>query len=443
MGAVMGSKLLKAIAVQGNRKVEAFEKSEIVRLNREGIKLLDEILDVKGLNINGTGDVVPFQNSIGSLPTRNYREGQFDGFEAISGDTVTKTMLVSRETCFGCVVRCKRAVETEFEGNAVIRAYGGAEYETLATFGSYCGNQDLASIQYANQLCNAYGIDTISCGATIAFAVDCYEAGLISRDETGGMELKYGNEKAVIALLEKIAQREGIGDLLADGSARAAAKIGKGAQALLSTCKGQEIPAHAPQAKRSLGLIYAVNPFGADHQSSEHDPMYEDGGASLYFERLALIGLNSPQTPGSMEDEKVRFAYLTEVFYSALDTYSLCQFVWGPAWTLYGPAEMATMLKASTGWDVSVDEILKVGERRLNMLRIFNSREGFTRDDDRLPEKFFQPLAGSGPTAGMALDKGHLEHEKDVYYSLAGWDPITGNPTRQRLKELELEWLAA
>jgi len=442
MGAVMGSKMLKAIVVQGNQRVEAFDKQEIVRLNRDGIKRLDEVLDVKGLNINGTGDVVPFQNSIGSLPTRNYREGQFEGFEEISGETVTKTILVDRDTCFGCVVRCKRKVETEFEGNKVLPAYGGAEYETLATFGSYCGNNDLASIQYANQLCNAYGMDAISCGATIAFAMDCFQNGLISQEETGGIDLGFGNGNAVVEMVEKIGRREGFGDLLAEGSVKAAEKIGKGAASFLATCKRQEIPAHAPQAKRSLGLVYAVNPFGADHQSSEHDPMYEEGGAELYFERLAMIGLNNPQVPGTMEDEKVRFAYLTEVFYSALDTYCLCQFVWGPAWTLYGPAEMASMLKAATGWDVDIQELMIVGERRLNMLRAFNAREGFTRGDDRLPEKFFQPMAGTGPTSGMALDKDHFEHEKDVYYKLAGWDNESGNPTRSKLVELGLEWLA-
>jgi aldehyde:ferredoxin oxidoreductase len=441
MGAVMGSKLLKAIVVRGNRKLEVNDKQEIVRLNREGAKLLNEITDVKGLNINGTGDVVPFQNSIGSLPTRNYREGQFEAFEEISGEKVTSTILVNRDTCFGCVVRCKRVVKTEYGKTEIVPAYGGAEYETLATFGSYCGNKDLAAIQYANQLCNAYGMDAISCGATIAFAMDCYENNLIRKEDTGGLDLKFGNTAAMVEMVGRIARREGLGDLLAEGSERAATKIGGKAKELLSTCKGQEIPAHAPQAKRSLGLIYAVNPFGADHQSSEHDPMYEEGGSQLYFDRLGLIGLSTPQPPGSMDDEKVRFAYLTEVFYSALDTFCLCQFVWGPAWTLYGPAEMATMIKAATGWDVDVAELITIGERRLNMLRVFNKREGYTRENDRLPMKFFGPLAGSGPTAGMALDENHLEHEKDVYYQLAGWDRNSGNPTPVKLKELGLDWL--
>jgi aldehyde:ferredoxin oxidoreductase len=190
-----------------------------------------------------------------------------------------------------------------------------------------------------------------------------------------------------------------------------------------------------------LGLVYAVNPFGADHQSSEHDPMYEEGGLPHYYSRLAEIGLTEVQKPGTMTDEKVRFAYRSEVFYSALDTFCLCQFVWGPAWQLFGPQEMADMLSAATGWNISVDEIMQIGERRLNMMRAFNAREGFSRTDDSLPKKFSKPLQGSGPSAGVCYLPEDLEHYKDVYFDLASWDPITGNPTREKLNILGLEWI--
>jgi aldehyde:ferredoxin oxidoreductase len=245
----------------------------------------------------------------------------------------------------------------------------------------------------------------------------------------------------MIAMIEKIAHRQGFGKLLAEGSQRAAAKIGKGSEAYLVTVKGTEAPAHMPQAKRSLGLIYAVNPFGADHQSSEHDPMYEEGAGELYLKRLALLGLTEPQPVYEMTDEKVRFAYWTEVFYSAMDTLCLCQFVWGPAWSLYGPAELVAMLQAATGWNFSLAEVIEIGMRRLNMMRAFNLREGFTREQDVLPIKFSKPLEGTGPTAGMALDPVALEHFKDIYYSLAGWDVATGNPTAKRLAELGLDWV--
>jgi len=442
MGAVMGSKLLKAVVVQGSGKVEAANRETITRLQREGAKNIDEIPDVKGLGLNGTADVVGFQNSIGSLPTFNYNQGQFAGADHLMGDVMTSTILKERDTCYSCTVRCKRVVETEFAGQKVLPIYGGPEYETIATMGSYCGVDDLNAVALANQICNMYGLDTIACGATISFAMECFEHGLLTLEDTGGIELRFGNAEAVVAMVEKIAKREGLGDLLAEGSARVAEKLGPAAKEFLVTVKKTELPAHIPHAKKSLGLIYAVNPFGADHQSSEHDPMYEEGGSQLYYDRLALLGLHDVQSPGSMSDEKIRFAYLGELFYSALDTYGLCQFVWGPAWQLYGPAELAAMLSAATGWEVSIEEILQVGARRLNMLRAFNAREGFTRSEDVLPRKFSRPMQGEGPTAGVSYPPEDLEHYKDVYYQLAGWDTSTGNPTPQRLAELGLDWIA-
>jgi aldehyde:ferredoxin oxidoreductase len=441
MGAVMGSKLLKAVVVQGTLKMQAADPKTFSRHHKEGTKNIEEIPDMKGIGINGTADVVPFQHSIGSLPAFNYNEGSFDRYMEISGERMRETILKERDTCYACTVRCKRVVETEAQGHKVDPTYGGPEYETLATFGSYCGIADLGAISLANQLCNAYGLDTIGTGATISFAMECFEKGLLTTRDTGGLELRFGNAEAMVELVRQIGERRGLGDLLAEGSARAAAKIGQGADECLTTCKGTEAPAHMPQAKKSLGLIYAVNPFGADHQSSEHDPLYEEGVGEFYLKRLASLGLTTPQPPGSMTDEKIRYAYRTECFYSAMDTYSLCQFVFGPSWELYGPVETAEILAAGTGWDVTVDEILEVGERRLNMLRAFNARQGFTRKDDTLPKKFFKPLQGTGATAGVAWKPEELERVKDVYYQLAGWDPATGNPTRAKLEALKLGWI--
>ena len=441
MGAVMGSKKLKAVVARGKQRVEAADKAVITRMHKWGVENLDSIADMKGLAKNGTADVIMFQNSIGSLPTRNYAEGQFENAEAICGDTMSATMLKKRDTCFACVVRCKRVIETQFGGEKVLQTYGGPEYETLATFGSYCGIGDLSAVALAHQLCDMFGMDTISCGATIAFAIECFEKGLITEKETDGLRLKFGDAATMILLLKKIGTRQGFGKLLGEGSARAAEAIGRDSARLLVTVKQQELPAHMPQAKRSLGLVYAVNPFGADHQSSEHDPMYEEGGAPVYFERLAKIGLTQPQAPGTMNAEKVKFAYLTEVFYSALDTFDLCQFVWGPAWTLYGPDETVEMIRAATGWDFTLDEFMKVGERRLNMMRAFNAREGFTRANDILPIRFSQPLQGTGPTTGMVLDPAELEQHKDIYYKLAGWEVSTGNPNPAKLESLGLDWI--
>ncbi len=443
MGLVMASKNLKAVVVRGRKKVALADPKALAALHRLGPKALPANPDMDGLAKYGTASVVMPQNAMGTLPTRNYNEGQFEGCEAISGEKMAETILKDRETCYACVVRCKRVVEIREGAYAVDPYYGGPEYETLSTFGSYCGINDLAAIALANQICNQYGVDTIACGATIAFAMECYEKGLITQEQTGGLELHFGNAEAMLAALRSIVRAEGpLGGVLSQGSERAARTWGRGTEACLITVKGAEAPAHMPHAKRSLGLIYAVNPFGADHQSSEHDWMIEEGIASdLYMQRLALLGMPERLQPLSLGEQKVRFAYLTEVFYSMLDTLELCQFVWGPAWTLYGPQETVDFVRAVTGWDVTLEELMTVGARRLNLLRAFNAREGFDRQADKLPKKFFRALQGSGPTAGVALTQEEIEAAKEAYYRLAGWS-ARGIPTPETLRKLDLEWAA-
>ncbi len=443
MGLVMASKNLKAVVVRGRKKVALADPKALAALHRLGPKALPANPDMDGLAKYGTASVVMPQNAMGTLPTRNYNEGQFEGGEAISGEKMAETILKDRETCYACVVRCKRVVEIREGAYAVDPYYGGPEYETLSTFGSYCGINDLAAIALANQICNQYGVDTIACGATIAFAMECYEKGLITPEQTGGLELRFGNAEAMLAALRSIVRAEGpLGGVLSQGSERAARTWGRGTEACLITVKGAEAPAHMPHAKRSLGLIYAVNPFGADHQSSEHDWMIEEGIASdLYMQRLALLGMPERLQPLSLGEQKVRFAYLTEIFYSMLDTLELCQFVWGPAWTLYGPQETVDFVRAVTGWDVTLEELMTVGARRLNLLRAFNAREGFDRQADKLPKKFFQALQGSGPTAGVALTQDEIEAAKEAYYRLAGWS-ARGIPTPETLRKLDLEWAA-
>jgi len=200
--------------------------------------------------------------------------------------------------------------------------------------------------------------------------------------------------------------------------------------------------AHTPHVKRSLGLIYAVNPFGADHQSHEHDPSYEiDADYESYQDRMAEIGLTDGQPRYSLSEEKVNYALQTQYLYSLMDSVNVCQFVFGPAWQLYGVKDLRETIQMITGWDVSIEELLRVGERRLNMLRAFNAREGIDRAQDNLPEKMWKPFKG-GPTDGWKLDKQEIEQAKEVYYSLAGWDVETGVPTREKLDELDLNWVA-
>lgn len=442
MGLVMASKNLKAVVVRGTKKVELADQKSITALNRIGPKAIPENGDMDGLAKYGTAVVVLFNNTIGCLPTRNYNEGQFEGCEPISGERMAETILKERDTCYACVVKCKRVVEITEGAHKVDPRYGGPEYETLGTFGSYCGIDDLAAVSLANQICNEYAVDTIACGATIAFAMECYEKGIITKEQTGGLELKFGDADVMLKVLDQIVKNEGpLGSVLSQGSERAAKVWGNGADECLITVKGAEAPAHMPQAKRSLGLIYAVNPFGADHQSSEHDPYYEEGVGDFNLDRLKQIGLGDPQPAYSLTEEKVRFAYETEVFYSMLDSVELCQFVWGPTWTLYDGKQTAEMVSAVTGWDVTVEELMDVGRRRLNLFRVFNAREGLGRKDDKLPKKFFKALKGTGPTEGFALTHEEIDSAIDHYYKLAGWT-ADGAPTPETLKKHDIEWAA-
>ncbi len=450
MGAVMGSKNLKAVAVRGKNRPSVADRQGLNNLARWGARHFPES-DVAGLGKYGTAEVVLPQNKSGGLPTYNWDSGYFEQAEAISGEVMYDTILrgadegkqdrLGRDTCYACTVRCKRVVEIEDGPHPVDHRYGGPEYETLATFGSYCGVSDLEAIAATNQLCNQYGMDTISCGATLAWAFNCFSEGLITTEDTGGLDLSWGNAESLVKLTEMIGKREGFGDILAEGSARAAARIGRGTEDLVVAVKKQELPAHMPQVKRSLGLIYAVNPFGADHQSSEHDPVYE-GGFKYYKDRLAPLGLTEPQEKYSLTEEKVRFALTTEYLYSALDTVNVCQFVFGPAWQLYGPDQLVDAVRVITGWeDVTLEELLTVGQRRLNMLRAFNAREGLTREDDKLPKKLSKPLKG-GRSDGLFVTPEEIERAKDTYYALAGWDVSTGSPTRPTLEQLGLGWVA-
>jgi aldehyde:ferredoxin oxidoreductase len=445
MGAVMGSKNLKAIAVRGHEKVSVSDPTMVSRLSRRVVKEMAVSPDMQSFNKYGTAGSVIFQNISGGLPTRNFTSGVFEQAEQISGEEMADTILKTNDTCFACSVRCKRVVETNFLEYPVEAVYGGPEYETIATFGSYCGVGNLNAISLANQICNQYGVDTISCGATIAFAMECFEKGLINCQDTGGVELRFGNSDAMISMLEQIVTRKGLGDLLAEGSVRAAERIGKEAKNFVVAVKGQEIPAHMPQVKRGLALIYAVNPFGADHESVEHDTSYEptpDGQSNPYLNHLAQLSLKSPQHLRVLNIEKVKYVVQTQFNFSFLDTADLCHFIWGPGCAPFGPEDEVSLMQAVTGWDITLDEIQKIGERRLNLLRMFNAREGVGRDLDTLPKRLFdEPLKG-GATDGVSIPNEEFEQALNWYYSMVGWDPITGIPTPEKLKELGLEWVA-
>lgn len=450
MGGVMGSKNLKAIAVRGNINPTLADKVALSELVRWGAKAFPNS-NVAGIGKYGTSFLTSAQQEMGGLPSFNYTSGVFDGWEAIDGKTMYNSILAGckegkqdskgRDACFGCIIRCKRVVDIDEGKYHVDPLYGGPEYETLSAFGSYCGVDNLTAICKANEICNKYGVDTISCGATIAWAMEAFEAGVLTAADTDGMEIKFGDAETMVRLTQMIGKREGFGDILAEGSSRASEKLDRGAEFLI-TSKGQEAPAHMPHVKRSLALIYAVNPFGADHMSSNHDLWFDEGAFNAMRERFAALGLNKPLSAQNLEAGKVEFARKTQYMFSLLDSINLCVFVWGPSWQLYGPEHIVKLIKAVTGWDVTIAELLEVGERRLNMMRAFNAREKISREQDKLPEKFFKKALKGGPTNGWKLDKKQFESALNEYYRQCGWDEKTGTPTRETLERLRLTWLA-
>lgn len=434
MGAVMGSKRLKSIVARGSMDVQVADKEALKKLTQWGAKNVRINLGMAELQKYGTAATVMAQQNVGGLPTENWNSGVFEQAEEISGERMYETIHVKNETCYACAVRCKRVVQDENRG--VEGRYGGPEYENLATLGSYCRISDLPAIALANQLCNIYGMDPIAFGATIGWAMDAFTSGQIGGGDTGGLELEWGDQEMMLQLAHMVARREGFGDVLADGMEGAAKRLGKG-EDLVTTVKGGALPAHMPQTKRSLALIYAVNPFGADHQSHEHDPSYSPESGDEARRRMHLLGLDNQQDVLNLSEEKVRYAVIGQQFYSLLDSVSVCQFVFGPAWQLYGPDHLQQAIAAVVGWEMSVDELLEVGARKVAMMRWFNAREGIGREADRLPKKMFQPLTG-GPSDGYVVTKEQMDFALDEYYRLTGLDPKTGYPLPETLAKYGL-----
>lgn len=433
MGAVMGSKNLKAVVVRGNQKPQIADPAGFKELAAWGVQNLEKS-DANYTAVYGTSGGVQSNQMAGNLPTRNWTSGVFEGYMSLAGETMAETILKDRDTCYACVLRCKRVVEINEGPFKVDPQYGGPEYEPIGEFGSLCGIDNLAAIARASQICNMYGVDAIQTGGTIAWLMDCYSKGLITKEDTGGLDMNFGNADAMVQMTEMIATRQGLGDLLAEGMDKAAKKFGPEAQRLTVTVKGLALAAHMPQPKRSLALIYAANPYGADHMAHEHDPSY--GG---YPARMSALDLTDPQPLQVLNTAKVRYTFVTETYFNFLNSLGVCQFVWGPGWQLYGPDQTIQMINAVTGWNFTVKEALEVGERSLNMLRAFNSRESITSKEDKLPEKMYQPLKG-GATDGVRVDPAEMETALTEYYEMAGWDQ-NGCPTASKLTELGLSWV--
>ena len=432
LGAVMGAKNLKAIAVRGEKKMALHAPEKV----REIVKEVADTWKTKPSPLGelGTARTIMLLNAAGILPTRNFTTGVFEKAEAISGETMKDTILVGRGSCHGCPIRCKREVKVD-EPYKVDPEYGGPEYETLGALGSLCGVGDLKAIAMANQLCGAYGLDTISTGTTIAFAMECFEKGILTTQDTGGIKLEFGNAEAMVAMVEKIGKREGFGDLLAEGVKIAAEKIGKDAGRYAMHVKGLPLPIHEPRGKVGLALAYATSPTGADHIEHPHDPVFETEAGV----KLALpLGILEPLSALDLSSKKVRmFVYLQQL-YNVFNSIGVCilsiRFLGGPT----SITNIVDYTNAVTGWGTSLWELMKVGERHSAMARIFNLREGLSSKDDDLPERFFEPL-DQGPLKGKKIDRQEFQKALGTYYGMMGWDK-SGIPLEGKLEELELEW---
>jgi aldehyde:ferredoxin oxidoreductase len=436
MGAVMGSKKLKAIAVRGKGKLEFKDPQKIREIAKWFSDHWKENPDNSGLNNLGTAQYVVPNSDDGGLPTRNFREGSFEGAQKISGQEMKRTILVGNEGCFACPVRCKRVVKAR-EPYVTDPIYGGPEYETIAALGSCCGVDNIDAIAKAAEICNAYSLDTISTGVVIAFAMECYENGIITKDDAGGLEITFGNADAMVRLTEMIAKREGIGDMLAEGVKKAAEKLGKSANRFAMHVKGQELPLHDCRWKPgACALAYAVSPTGADHLQIEHDPAFSFEG--IFLDKIKPLGIIEAVGKLSIGFDKVRlFTYLQQ-WWRLFNSLGICIFSSAPVRT-FEVSHICQLVEAATGWNTSVWELMKVGERYTTMTRCFNLREGFTVRDDWLPERMFNPL----PPKNYRLDKDEFSKAIRIYYEMMGWDSDTGIPTRTKLEELEIGWVAA
>lgn len=434
LGAVMGSKRLKAIAVRGTKKIIPHDPVGVNALAKWYAEHYPTTW-ANSLRYEGTATGVVYHHLTGGLPTRNFREGTFEGYEAISGERMTATILKERDTCFACPVHCKRVVEIQEGPFPVEAVYGGPEYETIGAFGSMCGVSDLAAIARANMLCNAYGLDTISAGVTIAWAMECFERGLITREDTDGLELCFGNAEAMVQAVEWMGQRKGFGRLLSEGSLRAARTIGRGTEAFTRTVKGQEVPMHEPRVKYALGIGYAVSPTGADHNHNIHDTDYTTEES---IEPLKPFGITRPLPVTDLGREKMRLASVEIPWSVVMNMMGFCGFIF----FTYDRPRLVSLVRAVTGWDITMEELLRAGERAYTLARVFNLREGLTHEADHLPPIFSQPFA-SGPAAGNYLPPQEVETARSMFYELLGWDAQSGVPTTECLERLGIAWAAA
>ena len=416
MGAVMGSKNLKAIAVGGHSQVPLADPDGFASAVRDAISSVKE--DVKGqfLSAGGTASAVDTTMWMGDIPNKYYSMALWEPVTKLGGGTMAESILKGHRACYRCVIGCGRVTRTM--GKHPVENIDGPEYETVASYGSLILNDDLESVAYASHLCNLYGLDTISAGATIAFAYQLYEQGLISVKDTGGLELTWGAAEPAIQLTEQIARREGIGNLLAEGALALGRHYGVEDQAV--QVNGLEVPMHDPRAFVGMGLVYATSPRGACH--NQGDMFLVDLGAPVPELDIQLGDrLESSEEKALMTSRVMDWRTL----YNSL---VMCVFCNPPA-TL-----IRDLLNGATGWQVNLEELLVLGERAFQLKRLLNGKLGLTPQNDRLPVPLLQPL--SDPV--VETRPPDMSVLLPAYYRIRDWDPLTGMPSTARQNKLGL-----
>ncbi|MCG8339161.1 MAG: aldehyde ferredoxin oxidoreductase family protein [Proteobacteria bacterium] len=434
MGAVMGSKNLKAVAARGRKKIKMADPQRVKEIRTWHNHRIKVHPPNVGLSKVGTSLLVKGLNDTGMLPTRNFRSGVFEGADNLNHETFHNTIFDSSSTCYACAVRCKRRVSLKDKKYPLDKRFGGPEYETIAGLGSMCGIDNLPAVARGNQLCNLLGLDTISTASVIAFAFECFENGIISDKDTCGRTLNWGDADAMIWLIEEIANRRGIGEILALGVKKAAEKIGNGAEKYAFHIKGQELPLHDGRGKTGMGMGFAVSPTGAEHIESPHDVAFQGEGVT----KLNPLGIYESVEPLETNAQKVRFFVNGQKTWQINNNYGICNFCSVPIHAMTFQM-LVESIRAITGWDTNLYDMMNVSERSNVMSRVFNNREGLKPGDDKVIRRWHQPMP-NGPLKGQYIDPDEFKEAINLYYEMSGWDK-DGIPTKGKLVEMNLEWL--
>jgi aldehyde:ferredoxin oxidoreductase len=421
LGAVMGSKNLKAIAVRGTHDIIPAKPDQFMDMVQEFHERMKGPATKKYRTL-GTAENVLVHNALYCMPTRNYNNAHFEEADKVSGEVLNEKYVAKIIGCNSCAMRCEHEVvipEGPYKGTMT-----RMEYETLWAMGPYCGISRLDTIIKAMELANYYGMDAISTGVIVAFAMDCYENGILTKKDLDGIEANFGNSEALIQLIEKIGKREGIGDILAEGVRIAAKKIGKGAEKLAQHIKGLEVTGYDLRCLKTAALGFAVSFRGADH--NRH-------GAYAFDVKGKVDRLKAEKGRGKLVRDM-------EDTYAVIDSLIICKFSRG---TYYkGLEEMAKLYNLVTGFEISGEELKRCGERINTVARLINIREGLGRKDDTLPWKVMNvPIPDEGPVQGAVVTQEELDLLLDDYFSSRGWT-FEGVPTAAKLKELGMEGLA-